>query len=158
MKARCYANGCNAPGRTKGLCGLHYMRKRRTGDPNTPYIRNRRGTGGLHSRGYRRIYDRLEHVVIVERILGKSLPPDAEVHHVNGMRADNRHANLVVCPNHAYHMLLHRRAKALDACGHPDWPKCVLCKKYDSPANLSGSKQRYHLTCMRQKKAASALP
>lgn len=44
-----------------------------------------------------------EHIRIATAALGKSLPTQAEVHHVNGNGRDNRHANLVICQDHAYH-------------------------------------------------------
>lgn len=53
------------------------------------------------------------HKLLCERALGKPLPPGAEVHHVNGNKRYNAHRNLVVCQDHAYHVLLHERTKAL---------------------------------------------
>lgn len=76
------------------------------------------------------------HIEIVEVILGKKLGPNVHIHHVNSIRHDNRHCNLVVCPDGAYHGLLHRRTRALDACGHADWSKCKFCKQWDDPKNL----------------------
>ena len=40
-------------------------------------------------------------------------------------------------------MLLHMRARALQACGHAGWRKCGYCKRYDDIRNLSvyGSRQ-----------------
>ena len=79
---------------------------------------------------------RREHILIVEAILGKPLPAGAQVHHVNEDRRDNRHTNLVVCPNQKYHALLHQRTRAYDACGHADWRKCVHCRQYDDTAKM----------------------
>jgi hypothetical protein len=74
---------------------------------------------------------------MVEQILGYELPPGAVVHHVNEDRADNRNANFVVCPNRAYHNLLHRRMEAYDSCGHADWRRCWVCGQYSSPAHIT---------------------
>ena len=102
-----------------------------------------------NSNGYVR-----EHILMAERVLGKLLPPGAEVHHIDGNPGNNSQKNLVICENHSYHSLLHRRERAIKACGHADWLKCRFCGKYDAPENLtifydSGSpnKSGYHTVC-----------
>lgn len=90
-----------------------------------------------HSQGYTLVGAKLEHVLVAELALGKSLPAKAEVHHVNGVRTDNRNSNLVICPDRAYHMLLHLRTRALDACGDPNKRRCVYCKEWDLPRNMA---------------------
>ena len=60
--------------------------------------------GGVH---------KFEHVLIAEKALGKPLPKGAQVHHLNERKGDNRNTNLVVCPDDAYHKLLHKRARDL---------------------------------------------
>lgn len=89
-----------------------------------------------------------EHIEIVENILRRSLPQEVEIHHVDGNRSNNNHTNLVVCPNRAYHRLLHQRQRALDACGNPSWRKCGYCKQY-SPAHEIVHKN--HPACSREK-------
>lgn len=79
----------------------------------------------------------LEHVLIVERLLGKALPKGVEIHHVDGNGRNNTHSNLVVCPNHAYHALIHARTEALNSCGNTDWRRCGFCKQWDAPVNLA---------------------
>lgn len=79
----------------------------------------------------------LEHIIIVEKALGKHLTDKAEVHHVNEIKTDNRNENLVICQDRTYHALLHLRKRALLACGNADWRKCVRCKSWDAMENLS---------------------
>ncbi len=78
----------------------------------------------------------LKHVHIVEQALGRRLRGGEEVHHANQVKNDNRHGNLVACQDREYHMLLHTRQRAFDACGHPDWRRCVFCRVYSSPSLL----------------------
>lgn len=78
-----------------------------------------------------------EHVVIAEKVIGKRLPKGAQIHHVDGDGFNNAHTNLVVCPSQAYHKLLHIRARALESCGNAGWLRCIRCKQWDAPTNLS---------------------
>jgi len=84
------------------------------------------------------------HIVMAEKAIGKTLPKGARVHHVDYNKANNICTNLVICPSHEYHMLLHRRTDALNACGHADWRRCVRCGKYGNPEQMSSyqSKQK----------------
>src|SRR5436190_8324618 len=78
-----------------------------------------------HTMKGNRVY---EHIYKAEIALGHPLPPQAEVHHVNGKRPDNQNANLVICEDHAYHALLHRRIRVLQAGGNPNTDKiCISC-------------------------------
>ena len=105
-----------------------------------------RGSGTITSNGYRAVFGTdvetgrrfvmLDHVRVAERALGRPLKYPEEVHHWNENKLDNSNENLVICPNRAYHMLLHQRTDAYDACGHADWLKCPYCRQYDEPANM----------------------
>lgn len=79
---------------------------------------------------------KLVHQAIVEKVLGFSLPFGVEIHHLDNDGHNNANSNLVVCPDHAYHALLHMRTKALDACGNASWMQCKCCKALDAPENL----------------------
>ena len=58
-----------------------------------------------NSNGYVR-----EHIIIAEKLLGKSLPPQACIHHY-GKTDDN--FKIVICQDHSYHMLLHGRERVM---------------------------------------------
>lgn len=89
-----------------------------------------------------------EHILMVEKVLGKPLPEKAVIHHVNETKNDNRNNNFVICEDNAYHTFLHQRMRAYRESGHADWRKCWLCKTYDSPQNLSFSGTIiYHKKC-----------
>lgn len=103
-----------------------------------------RGGVTMHSQGYRLLHrpehPRVdangyvpEHILVVEAVLGRPLPPHAVIHHVNGDKADNRHSNLVVCQDQTYHMWLHRRAKARAATGSVEARRCRYCGEWDMP-------------------------
>lgn len=92
-----------------------------------------------------------EHLVVVCRVLGRKLPAKAEVHHVDEDKTRNVGGNLVLCPDRAYHMLLHQRARAYDACGNASWRICTFCSVYGAPRTLRcKKKQAWHPDCRRK--------
>lgn len=100
-------------------------------------------------RNNRSIY---EHVLVAEKALGKPLPDGAVVHHVDGNGENNTPSNLVICPSQKYHLMLHQRMAAKQACSNPSWRKCYYCKKYDDPKNLylrPKGDSAIHVECMR---------
>lgn len=48
-----------------------------------------------------------EHHLVAEKMIGRFLQPQEVVHHVNGIKHDNREDNLIVCSTQAEHMLYH---------------------------------------------------
>jgi len=91
---------------------------------------------------------RAEHIMVAERAFGRPLPTGAVVHHVDEDPLNNDPTNLVICPDQAYHMLLHRRMRALAACGHADWRKCKYCGQYSRPEALRITLHgAYHREC-----------
>ncbi len=129
----------------------------KTKDNNRKDVKRKAGQGAI-IRGYVLLRSNnnsvYEHVSIAEKALGKPLPKGAEVHHVDGNRSNNNPWNLVVCPNRSYHMLLHRKQKALEECGNPNYLPCIFCSKYDSLDNLtswkSSSSSMYHIKCKKE--------
>ncbi len=138
MSNVCSVEGCGKPKDKKGWCGMHYRRMQRHGTlaPNQREFGQgtvmKSGHISLHIRG-RVVY---EHVLVAEKALGKRLPKGAQVHHVDLNPANNTPTNLVICPNDAYHKLLHQRQAAMDACGNPNFRKCRHCKQYGPPVDM----------------------
>lgn len=153
----CTIEGCVKPNVARGLCQTHYMRWNRTGDPakltKRPY-----GGGGPNDAGYWRIQvdgkSVRRHVHAAEKALGKKLPIGAKVHHVDEDRQNDSKTNLVVCPNDAYHALLHQRARAYDACGNANFARCYVCKTYSDPQTMKPDRNHfYHALCKKERDA-----
>lgn len=81
----------------RSLCTMHYQRWRKHGDAN---VQPKRSPGRwISSHGYvllptgssRMV---MEHRVIMEQMIGRPLLPSENVHHMNGVRDDNRPENL----------------------------------------------------------------
>lgn len=103
---KCSVDGCDFKYKSGGFCGAHYQRIR-NGAKSTGPIKNirRKGEGGITPTGYKiiampshpnaqksgRIF---EHVVIMSHKIGRALFKHETVHHINGMRCDNRPENL----------------------------------------------------------------
>jgi len=132
----CGVDGCETPAKHKGLCGKHYKRQWRHGEPTKILIgeagtydkilrqrirrygrehnvRNAHGTGGMTTQGYWMLTTgprtkQLEHILIAEKMFGGPLPKGAIVHHINESRCDNRPENLLICPSQGYHLWIHR--------------------------------------------------
>lgn len=154
-KAKCSVDGCCNDIKAKGYCQTHYARVLRRG--TLELTRQKPGClvdiGKYYTRTINGITKR-EHVWIAEKALGKTLPKDAIVHHVNENGKDNRNENLVICVDRAYHNFLHLRMRAIDATGDPDSRQCTHCRKWDEQSNMSLTKKRngtttvfYHKKC-----------
>lgn len=97
------------------------------------------------------------HRKIAEMALGHSLPAGAVVHHLDEDPHNNNFDNLVICPNEAYHNLLHKRARALKEGGDANKEKCQYCQGWDYPQNMSKVQKNdrpsityYHKECRRE--------
>lgn len=96
----CSVDGCDKPHKARGLCAAHHSRWLRYGDarPTDPLQQPReRGSGSVQD-GYIRLNvdGRLifEHRLVMEEALGRRLHDFEYVHHINGIRDDNRPENL----------------------------------------------------------------
>lgn len=68
----------------------------------------------------------LQHILVVERKMGRYLKKDEEVHHINGIKNDNRIENLLVC-NRQDHIRIEKGWKIIGG----DWHKpCSGCKRF----------------------------
>lgn len=95
----CSVEGCDNPSLTRGWCGAHYQRWLRHGDvyPDVSLIKYQ-GQGCINMYGYRQITVGgrlvLEHRHIMEQHLERKLDSWEQVHHINGVKDDNRIENL----------------------------------------------------------------
>lgn len=99
----CLYETCDRPEDSKGFCKAHYLRQLYGKDMALPIQPARRrdipeGAKWLNGGGYVVIKtmngSRLEHVVVMEAFLHRSMRPGETVHHKNTIRTDNRIENL----------------------------------------------------------------
>lgn len=108
MSRICVQDGCETEIRARGLCNKHYSVARSTGklsqfplaDPKLNCARKRKpGERWINNQGYAYICIddgsvHAEHRYAMVKKLGRPLVKGENVHHINGLRDDNRVENL----------------------------------------------------------------
>lgn len=96
--ADCSVEGCMRPHRATSYCAMHLQRVRKYGEPGPAQSMRWGSNRKAPKNGYvmltangRRI---AEHRFVMEEIIGRRLLPDENVHHINGVKSDNRPENL----------------------------------------------------------------
>lgn len=101
----CTIEGCGKKHTSQGLCMMHYRRVALYGDPHAKPGIQRSNKRTVNNTGYIVIYEPehpnstlsgfiLEHRKVMSEHLGRPLLPKENVHHINGVRHDNRIENL----------------------------------------------------------------
>ena len=79
-----------------------------------------------------------QHILIMEAYLGRSLTRHEIVHHRNGKRADNRIENLLLLPNQAVHMSIHRKTNCKNRKVDISGRACLICGSGETYVDKAG--------------------
>lgn len=91
----------------------------------------------------------LEHILIMEKALGREILPGEVVHHIDGNPGNNHIGNLMLFKTQAMHAGFHHRLRSFAACGNYEWRKCCFCHQWDDPKNMVKREPRSmcHFVC-----------
>ena len=94
--AGCQIDNCGRKVMARKMCSMHWSRWRKWGNPSHFVQR----TNNPSSDGYIRIRVKgkpmVQHRYFMENYLGRILLPSENIHHINGVRHDNRLENLEI--------------------------------------------------------------
>lgn len=115
-------------------------------------MKRKNGSGGFNKGGYWRITVNgkrfLEHRYIMEQFLKRPLSDDEHIHHINGIKTDNRIDNLRIVSEHFHMGELHKNSKKYCI----DWSEVNIPQKRNrwtreplvSQCVISGCNNKYH--------------
>lgn len=110
---------CNNIHYAKKFCKMHYERFKKYGDPNFKKM-NDFGNGWIYD-GYRHYeingIKYREHRSIIEAKIGRNLTYNEVVHHINGIKDDNRPENLMIMDRSKHssmHMIEYHKLKKIN--------------------------------------------
>lgn len=150
---RAYRSPANLKGYSPRFCSLQCLGLGQQGSNNPAW------SGGTrrHSAGYVWIYKPdhpnadvrgcvLEHRLVMEQHLGRLLEPQEVVHHINGVRDDNRIENLELIRSQGEHIRRHMTEKNPSVLPPGQWARhfdsCIECGTTDIPHDAKGLCER----------------
>lgn len=116
----CTENECILKHYAKSLCKYHYdsskdILRREFIEKRKPFILKKgykRVRRPAHPRSDKKGYIR-EHIIVMEKTIGRYLLPGEVVHHVDGNKENNNPENLMLFSSHTEHMKIHNEINKL---------------------------------------------